>query len=148
LDGAVISFKYVDGFFNALVKHRTVSFSDYLASIGGLVGLIAGISVISLIDIFYNLIVFCFNFRPSKRLFRRVRPTMADESATENVLNEDHVIYQCSKYFFEFIRQSSVHGLIYTTKKDEHVVGRIFWIVFVFVSALSCTFLIRGKFRA
>jgi hypothetical protein len=139
-----ITFRYEENFCNVFVKHEAFSFSDYLASVGGLIGLTAGISVISLVEAFYHLILFLVSLRPSKKLFTRVHPETI-QGATDNTgqLNQDHVLYQCSKYFHEFIKESSIHGLIYTTKQGEHALGRIFWFFFVILSALFCSVLIR-----
>lgn len=145
-NGVRIDVRYQYDFVNALVRHRSLSFSDYLASIGGLIGLIAGISVISLIEFFYHFVVFLLSFRPSKKLFFRIHPAEAERNAA-NVpsINQNHVLYHCSKYFYEFIKESSVHGLIYTTNKDEKVIGRIFWTTIVVFSSIICVFLIKDN---
>jgi hypothetical protein len=138
-----LRFQYHFNYFNAFIKYQSISFADFLASIGGIVGLIAGVSVISFVELLYYLIVYCLSFRQSKRIFRRVHPEIFEESSGRNILNQNHAIFQCSQYFFKFIKESSIHGLIYTTKKSEHIYGRIFWIVFMLVSTFACSYLIR-----
>lgn len=117
-----------------------------MASVGGLVGLIAGVSVISLVEFVYHFIVYLLSLRTSKKLFVRVHPTIAERNAANVLpLNQDHAIYQCSKYFFEFTRESSIHGLLYTTNKDEKLTGRVFWAIVVLASTIACGFLIRDN---
>lgn len=145
-DPTPIDFRYQYDSVNALVKHQTLNFSDFLASVGGLIGLIAGVSVISLIEFLYHFIVYLLSFRPSKRLFTRVHPTEAERNAANVLpLNQTHALYQCSKYFFEFIRESSIHGLVYTTKNDEKLVGRICWSFVLVSSSITCGFLIMDN---
>jgi Amiloride-sensitive sodium channel len=141
-----IEFNFQESVFNPLVIHIGLNFSDYLATVGGLISLIAGISVISLIEIFYHFAAYLLSLRTSKRLFVKVHPTDQERNKT-NVINQDHVLYQCSKYLFAFIKTSSIHGLVYTTKKDEKLVGRCFWTVIVFLSAITCSYQIMETLK-
>jgi Amiloride-sensitive sodium channel len=144
--GTQIEFNFQESVFNPLVMHIAFNFSDYLASVGGLISLIAGISVISLIEIFYHFAAYLISLRTSKRLFVKVHPADQERNKT-NVINQDHVLYQCSKYLFAFIKTSSIHGLVYTTKKAEKLVGRCFWTVIVFVSAITCSYQIMETLK-
>lgn len=134
-----ISFSYRKKTMKVYIRDNSLVLSDYLASLGGLVGLIAGVSVISLIEFFYHIFFHFACNRRNNRVFWRVkRDTEVHEAA--NVLNQDHVLYQCSKYFFLFMKQSSIHGLIYTTDKAQKKIGRIFWIIVVLASSIACGF--------
>lgn len=145
-DRTSISFRHDEKFCPVFIEHEAFKFSDYLASIGGLIGLIAGFSLISLVEICYHFLLYLASFRSSRRLFRRTYPEQ-DFRSIRTTFNQDHVIYQCSQYFFKFIEKSSVHGLTYTTKKGVPLSGRVFWMTFTIISATTCGFLIKDVLK-
>jgi Amiloride-sensitive sodium channel len=143
-----ISFNYQNHFFNAFVKYTTFNFSDYLAATGGVIGLIAGMSVISLIEFVYHFLVFLLSYWPKKKFFIKVWPI--ENIHPENFissLNQEHLIFQFSKHLLNFINESSIHGLTYTTNKNENFFGRFFWIGVVTLSSITCGFLIVDNFK-
>jgi hypothetical protein len=132
---------YETSFYAPFIRYRAFNFTDYLASIGGLVGLIAGVSVISLIEVFYHILLYLISRRPSNKVFVKIHRE-TDQIIAETILNQEHVLYQCSKYLYEFMKQSSIHGLNYMTDKDQKLVGRFFWMIVVSASALACGYLV------
>jgi Amiloride-sensitive sodium channel len=154
-----VDVSYQANFINAFVKQEAINFSDYLASLGGLIGLIAGISVISLVEFCYHLVILLFEKRPTKiepEALEEVDEALeqveietelrVDQTVPEkNAVNQDHALYYCSKYFFEFIKETSVHGLSYTAKKDVKIVGRIFWNLIVVCSTICCVILTKDS---
>lgn len=140
-----ISFHFQTNFFHALVKHRAFGFSDFVASIGGLIGLIAGISVISLVEFIYFVAAkIVETLKSNKKWATKIYAENFRQNRDVFVpLNQDHVLYQCSKYFYQFMKASSIHGLSYTTNKDQRLAGRIFWVVVVLASTIACGYLIK-----
>ena len=139
-----MDFYYGGNFFYALVKHRAFGFVDFIASIGGLIGLIAGVSLISLIEFVYFIAFKVCEKLTSRRRTTKVHPF--NNNRTVNV-NQDHVLYQFSKYFFEFMKETSIHGLVYTTDKKQKLIGRIFWAIIVLLSTIACGILIKDTIR-
>lgn len=105
-----------------------------------MIGLIAGVSVISLIEFLYHLLVYLLGSCSKAKVSSQIHPELL--RPRNFLVNQDHVLYQCSKYFFEFIKASSIHGLIYTVSKKESKVGRVFWTFVVIASSITCGYAI------
>ena len=50
---AFISVKFKDEEFYPMFRHQALTMKDFLSNIGGLMGLFAGISVLSIVEVFY-----------------------------------------------------------------------------------------------
>jgi Amiloride-sensitive sodium channel len=107
-----------------------------------LIGLIAGISVLSFVEFLYHFAAYFFTFLSPKRIIIQVQPFNQEKRQKKVTVNQEHALYHFSKYFTEYIKKSSIHGLVYTTKKDRKVVERIFWTIIVIISTIVCGFLI------
>lgn len=133
---SVLQHKFEENYFYPYVKHRSFLLSDFLGSIGGLMGLLAGISVISLIEIFYYFFSETFSSRPKRRVdLINIKASQERRQAFE----EKHICYQLSKYVMEFTGASSVHGFPFTTERAHN---RLFWFVVVLFCLGACSYLI------
>jgi hypothetical protein len=137
-----LHFSYHSNLFNPLVKHRVFSFSDYIAEISGLIGLVAGISLTSIVELFYFLSHKLFSKRETLRDQRQAWETSADG---QQEVKRDHVIRKCLNFFVEFIKSSGIHGIIYTVDDHQNLPGKVFWTVVFVVSTISCGYLITDN---
>lgn len=144
-------FHYIDFFydkssFHALVKQRAYNFSEFVASIGGLIGLIAGVSMMSLVEILYFLFYdSCLKFssllststiQPEDlRTEREVFMAWQGETAMKKFLN----------YFKKFLSISNIDGVSMIVKKDHSIIGNIFWAFIVLSSIFFCCYFIKDN---
>jgi Amiloride-sensitive sodium channel len=118
-----------------------MSISEFLAAIGGLGGLVAGVSLISIIELVSFVV-----FKVIKKIATRksaVHPDTASKVFT--LLNQKHTLYKLTEYIIEFIKASNIHGIGFVINKDLKLIVRIFWAIIVFISTLSCGFLIKDS---
>lgn len=87
-------------FYHSLIRYSTFGSSQLLASIGGFLSLIGGISVISLFEIFFFL--GCQNLR-------RKRNLVSDATSSSEITNRrENVLLQ---FLRKYCKVSSIHGL-------------------------------------
>jgi Amiloride-sensitive sodium channel len=112
--------------------------ADFLSNVGGFMGLLAGISVLSIVEIFYHAL------RQLQRNNRKVHPSIEPNVMRQNrEIRKDHALYHIFKYFVEFTKTSDLHGLPYVTDQRQGRWGRIFWAFVVLLSLVFCLILIR-----
>lgn len=129
-----LQFLYENNFFYPIVKQKTYGFSEYIASVGGLLGLIAGISAISLTEFAFHLLRALTN-----KLSSKVYPTDKKKpSKEEGWGTKNNLWYQCSHYVLNYIKKSSIHGFHQTTNRKFGHFERIFWTTCVLMSAVLC----------
>lgn len=130
---------YEKNFFYPLVKHRAYDFSEYVASVGGLLGLIAGISTVSFIELGFHMV----RALTSKALVK-VHPRRRKIEITREafVNNEKSCLHKGFEYFSDFMKSSSIHGFSYTTSKQFGVIEKLFWSACVITSTIFCVILV------
>lgn len=103
-------------------------------------GLLAGISVFSIIEIVVT-IVKSFRFAVCKS---RVDPQVDQRPRIQKkfLVNKKHIFYHLSKSFSELTKESNVHGVHYTSNKRLHVIERIFWFIIICVLLAFCSVLV------
>jgi Amiloride-sensitive sodium channel len=126
---------FANDFFQPLIMVCPLTLSDYLSNIGGIMGLVAGISVMSIVEIFYHILML-------NHTDNRVHILNSNTRQTSRAF-EDHVLFHLIKYITEFIKTSDLHGFPYITDQRQSRRGRIFWAIFVAASLVACLFLIR-----
>lgn len=138
-------FYYENSFFHPLVKHHIFGFSDYLATIGGLVGLIAGVSIISLIEIVFHVLCDSCSSLYSRFLPTRVYPMQRNEVLkTKNSKSfKDHL----KIYFMEYVRESSIQGVPYIANEDRNFVEKLIWIFAIIASTIVCLILVKNSWE-
>jgi Amiloride-sensitive sodium channel len=127
--------------FQPMIKVQMFTFSDFVSNVGGFMGLLAGVSFVSIIEVVYVAI-------ESKRQRNQVQPLMPP-NVTRRVAwgNETHVLYQLSRFFFEFIESSDIHGARRLSDKRQDKCGRIFWTLLVASSIIVCSITIVNMIR-
>lgn len=134
--------QYEDNFFQPFERVRALPFLEFLASTGGVLGLTAGLSVVSLIE----LVFLCYTKLKSRKKFRivDVLPGAQRRNKSEAKtfkLNQKHALYQLHTYFTEFLARSDAHGAHRMVKRSK-LASRLFW-TFSFVgSILLCCFIV------
>lgn len=96
---SVIFTTYDDENFYGFVKRRIFDFEELLASLGGFMGLIGGLSVISVIEIFYFIFL------------HRIKSSNIEE-------RQDNEIF-LKKIFVSFGNSSSIHGMNHVSDKSR-----------------------------
>ncbi|XP_055309664.1 uncharacterized protein LOC129573300 [Sitodiplosis mosellana] len=131
--------------FMALQRSELYGRTDFLANCGGILGLIFGASLLSIIEIFYY-----FTLRLGCSLSSRmsqhetyVRNMAVATAEKRAVLSRFHfVLGEIS----DFLVDSSVHGVRYFTEKGRHRTERIFWAISVGISLVLCVNFIQGVY--
>lgn len=105
-------------------------------------GLLAGISVISIIEIFYHLV------RHFSVKHNKVDSLVAENDAAQATFrNKDHALYQLSKYFVKYIKSSDLHGVHYTNDRSQGRCGRTFWTILIILSITTFSFLVNDMYK-
>lgn len=105
-------------------------------------GLFAGVSVISIIEASFQ--IFSTAVTRVMKFINRNKVHVINSTSMlppKNVsFNREHVLYQCSKFFYKYIIRSDLHGLHYITDKNKKLAERIFWALAVLISTVFCLF--------
>jgi hypothetical protein len=99
-------------------------------------GLLAGISTLSIVEIFYHIAAIKL-----RKQAQQVHPLEQAHRSTAWV-NEDHLLFQLMKYFGKFNKASDMLGLSYTQDQTIGKAGRIFWSFLVVLSLTICSVLV------
>lgn len=136
---SLFSLKLRKSSFYPSIRYQAFSVSDFLGAVGGLMGLIAGISVFSIIE-FTLTIMRCLRFARDSNVtpeaVQRPRPRR------RFLVNHDHLFYHLGQNFAEFLKESSIHGVRYTIDKKLKVWERICSAIIVCISVTFCSILI------
>jgi Amiloride-sensitive sodium channel len=116
------------------VKVFSFTFADFLSNIGGFMGLLAGISVLSIIEFFYLAVV---HFKNDK-----VQPASRPKRV---VWVQTHPLYSLTKYFSEFLESSDIHGLHYL--RDQGRIGKCFWAFLLVMSVMFCSVMVSDIYE-
>jgi Amiloride-sensitive sodium channel len=119
-----------------LVKIQSFTFSDFLSNIGGFMGLLAGMSVLSIMEFFY---LASIHFKNGNN---KVQTTQRPKTVA---WNQSHPLYSLMKYFIEFLQLSDIHGVRYL--KDQGRLGKWFWAFLLSISAMFCSVLINDIYK-
>jgi Amiloride-sensitive sodium channel len=122
-----------------MIKVPKFGFSEYLGSIGGILGLVAGMSFISVVELFYHITLKIFGSFKAETV--KIHPqTIANTRNLNQVLqvNNDHALYQLTKYFIEFIRTSDIPGMHYIIDSRRNKLVKVFWSTVVTLSLSIC----------
>ena len=120
--------------FYPLIRQKAFSVSDFIGSIGGLVGLFAGMSVISLVEFMFDIVEAIKLKVHITKIRSKVHPmpTIISDYVQEIHLNCNHFLYRYSVYVLYFTKSSSIHGINHIGNKNKSLAERFFWIVMTF----------------
>lgn len=102
-------------------------------------GLLAGISILSVVEIFYHLVQF-----RSKKI--KIEPELQAYARTA-WLNEDHSLVHLGNYIVNFFKTSDMHGARYTQDRTLGAVSRIFWALLLLSSITLCGIIVGDMIR-
>ncbi|KAG5679881.1 hypothetical protein PVAND_009418 [Polypedilum vanderplanki] len=125
-----IYLKYKEASFPKFVRKQSFDFLTFLSFVGGLLGLFAGFSLLSAVELFYWFFVRIF-IRKCNRKTTIVHPI------NEEIKKEPNIVK-------DFFKNSSIHGLSYAI--DTNLIEKLFWTFFVTFSITSCI-LLSSKIR-
>lgn len=128
-------------YFYPFVKEDAFRFSSFMGSIGGLIGLFAGISLISVVEVLYHVLNAIVATIRDNMYLNRIKPAWTVQKKDVYV-NRDHVLYQFMKFVRNFFNKSDFHGLHYTTDKATSAFGRVFWVIVMLLAGICCSLLV------
>lgn len=105
-------------------------------------GLIARISIISLIELVYQMSRMLLSVMCSRN--KKVSPMAVQNKRTKLIINDNHALYQFSKYILEFVKASSIHGISFTIGSNRSRIEKLFWFIAVLASVGACSYLINN----
>lgn len=113
-----------------------------MASVGGLLGLIAGLSAISFVELAFHLIRLLIKiFSGGARVYPDDRQdnVLPSFRRRQFLVNRDHVPYKCSNFVMEYMKASSIHGFSYIINRRTSLIEKTFvWLSCVVASAVFC----------
>lgn len=107
-------------------------------------GLIAGISVFSIIELALTLMkTLRFSIRKSKVGAENVS---RQRSKKTFLIDRDHLLYHLGRAVLEFLKESGIHGVHYLNDKATGVKMRAFWFLAIGISMACCSILVHDSF--
>jgi hypothetical protein len=138
--GSSIDVYFKQNEFYPTVRQRQLTEIDYLSYIGGTLGLFAGFSILTFLELF-----FYFIFRPAVRCMKkkfksRVAPIEVIGQSTKTSKG----VLKPVRYFYNYMEESSLHGLNHATFKNLEMIERAFWLFAFVASMILCGFLLEN----
>lgn len=130
--------RFGSNFYQPRVKVQAFTFPDFLSNVGGFMNLLAGISVLSIIEIFYHFV---------KHFFERNNKVPPEILTAISLKTKHKALLKFSKYFGDLIKSSDIHGLHYTESRSQGRCGRIFWAFLVALSMSTCSVLVVDLYK-
>jgi Amiloride-sensitive sodium channel len=127
---------YKEKNFFPFVKIAVMDSSEFLGLIGGILGLIAGVSAISVVELLYHLVsgVFAKRFASMKVEPLHEHPRRRSFLSVES----RNPWRKLLKSLVDFTKQSSIHGLSYITNEQQNLTGAVLWLLIVASAFLCC----------
>lgn len=126
------------------IKCQAINMSDFLGAFGGLMGLLSGISVFSIIELVFTILK-CVRLACCKTKVHPIITVQPKSELQKFVLNQHHLFYLFGINFVEFLKKSSIHGAHYLRDKKLSWIEKTFWIVAISVSTVVCSILIADS---
>jgi phosphoglycerol transferase MdoB-like AlkP superfamily enzyme len=135
--------KFSSNFFQPLVLVQSVTIAKFLSSLGGIMGFVAGMSVLSFIEILFHVVS---NIRLKDSKIRPAQITGPERGAT-TLSSKTQIWHQLSIYLVGFLSSSSAHGLHYIQSQRHTRPAKIFWAIQVVLSIAVCSVLVRNVYK-
>lgn len=124
-------------YFRPSIRYLAFDFSDFLAEFGGLMGLLAGISVFSIIELIMTIMQCKSKIAPVQRPRRRKKFKV----------NKEHLFYHLSRTFSELLKQSNIHGVHYVSDRRLKKIERVFWFIVICLMLAFSSVLVIDSLR-
>lgn len=137
----VVSFEvlYKNLNFNELIMKKQYNFVDMLSFIGGLLGLLAGFSFLTFVEVIY-----WFSFRMFGSCFRKrffkVSPIRIEVDEEKKQSKFWTTLNNIGSYAKRYLESSTIHSFNYIAKSNG--ADRSFWFTVFFISMIACGFMI------
>lgn len=118
-----------------MIKLESFSDAEFLASIGGLLGLFAAVSVLSFIEIIFYVFKWALHLLLRRRKIRKVKPFVITKKAFDK---KTSVFAKLSRFLLTFIEKTDVHGFHYIINANNNIFDRIFWISIIMFCTVAC----------
>lgn len=132
-------------FFYPLVRYLAFDVSDFLSEIGGLMGLLACISVFFIIEL---LVIIIKGIRFAACKFKVAPETIRMRKPRKRrrfLVNRNHLFYHLGQTFGEFLKESNIYGMHYNSDKNFKTIERIAWFIIICVLMALCSVLVLGS---
>jgi Amiloride-sensitive sodium channel len=118
------------------VKIAVMDSSEFLGFIGGILGLIAGVSAISVVELLYHIISGVF----AKRIVSMKVQPLHEHPRRRGFLGIESQNHwrKLLRSLVDFTKQSSIHGLSYINNEQQNSVGAVLWVLIVASAFLLC----------
>ncbi|KAL7011567.1 hypothetical protein ACKWTF_014326 [Chironomus riparius] len=120
--------------YNPIIWKEQFDILDFFSYFGGLLGLLAGISVLSIGEGIYWITTRLLRCRTS---LSSTLVTPLDETLNDN---SNVVTVKVGVYVLKYLEESSIHGLRYLL--DRKIMQRLLWTLIITISGIGCFFMI------
>lgn len=121
--------------YQPFVKIIPLTRSDFLSNVGGFLGLLVGISILSIFEILYHIAAIKLKNK------QQVHPVGQRSTLTAWAV-EEHPLFQLMKYSTNYLKASDMLGMGYMQNQTIGRAGRFFWALLVILSLTICTILV------
>lgn len=131
---------FMENSFFALVKQKSIVGLEFVGSFGGLMGLVAGMSLLSIVEVISKaLIVIIGKLNQHKTrnkvwVFNSAEPTLV-----ENNFNKNVAARKLPPFLLRFLDASSIHGLQNIGDRKGSIYEKVAWAVVVSASIAFCS---------
>lgn len=116
-----LTFDFKEKQVQVVKRIESLTFADFLAYCGGLLGVFLGVSLLSFIEIIYYMTL---------RLYWIIRPLKSPSDVCpfrrekSIFLSRFRIVRGMRAFFVEYCDNSSIHGLLYFTRRGLHWIER------------------------
>lgn len=121
--------------FYPFIEELAFSVSDFLGALGGLMGLFAGMSVVSAIEVVFHFL----KLFVEKMSDRRKTKVHTIEATTASNIHIHSLCHRSFQYFIKIVAKSDIHGLHFLVDAGRKIWERLFWALIVFSLAIFCS---------
>lgn len=125
---AEVIIKFKENEFFLVIRRKQFSNIDFLSYCGGFLGLFAGISVLSIIELFYyftiRVIVDLWRAWRSCKVFP-VGPMKSCQKISIQKIHQERITRSFNNYILQYFKQSSIHGCNHSVDTSRSLLERL-----------------------
>lgn len=129
--------------FYPFIKELAFGTSDFLGALGGLLGLFAGMSVISAVEMVFHFLRLLVGKMADRRLLK------VHAIKVRNTANSDNrsCIHRTLRYFSRIALKSDIHGIHFLVEGGRKFWEKVLWTLVVLCSTVFCSMQIYNVVR-